>query len=252
MVMNSCYYTGEVRHRRFTPKSNSFTYQLMMFYLDLDEVEQLFTRQWWKPFSFQRQDYFDQGNQPLKSTVRDYVLSYHPQKSIDKVYLLTQLRCFGYVVNPISCYYCFDAEKQLQALVLEVTNTPWGEKQLYVLDCHPDQKMQRIRFNKAMHVSPFNPMEMIYQWSNNLPDKNLHVHLSCWMGEEKQLDATMRLETDASKMISQTKNPLRYVYMTYKVVSLIYWQALKLLVIKRVPFYSHPKYNASKTAAEND
>lgn len=239
--MSSCIYRGNVRHRRFTPNTNHFNYQLMMFYLDLDEIASIFPTRWWNPFSFRRSDYFDGANNNLKSTVCDYVTQELGKTNIDKVFLLTQLRCFSYAINPISCYYCFDAQGGLQALVLEVTNTPWGEKQLYALKCHPKQKNQRIRFNKAMHVSPFNPMDMTYQWSNNYPDKNLNIHLSCWKEEVKHLDATLTLQRDDAQTLSATTGPMRYALMTYKVVSLIYWQAAKLLIQKRVPFYSHPQ-----------
>ena len=218
-----------------------------MFYLDVDEIEHYFSPSWWKPFSFKRQDYFDDGLAPLKSAVVNYVQQQYPDKSIEKVFLLTQLRCFGYVINPISCYYCFDEKQQLQAMVLEVTNTPWGERKLYLLESHPDKKVQRNTFDKAMHVSPFNPMDMQYRWSNNYPGENLRVHLSCWHDEIKHLDATLTLSTDEKKLISLCSNPIRYAYMTFKVVSLIYWQAAKLLLKKRVPFYSHP--NLDKVSA---
>jgi hypothetical protein len=100
--------------------------------------------------------------------------------------------------------------------------------------------MQRINFDKSMHVSPFNPMEMEYRWSNNKPHEQLNVHLSCWHNEEKHIDATLTLQTNEKQIINADTKPLRFFYMTYKIVSLIYWQAAKLLVVKRIPFYGHP------------
>ena len=240
--MNSRYYLGEVRHRRFTPSANTFSYKLMMFYLDLDEVSTLLSARWWKPFSFKREDYFDGESGDLKQTVSDYILEQLGIADIEQVHLLTQLRCFSYVINPISCYYCFDKIGNLQAMVLEVTNTPWGEKQLYALACNPNKKVQRINFNKQMHVSPFNPMDMVYQWSNNIPDETLSLHLSCWKENEKHLDATLIMHCNEKQQLTAKTGPVRYALMTFKVASLIYFQAAKLLLLKRVPFYSHPKY----------
>ena len=53
---------------------------------------------------------------------------------VSDVRLLTNLRYWGHCFNPISVYYCFerDAEKPVAA-VLEVTNTPWGQRHMYVV-----------------------------------------------------------------------------------------------------------------------
>ena len=41
---------------------------------------------------------------------------------------------FGHCFNPVSFYYCFDAAgERVEAVVAEVTNTPWGERHAYVL-----------------------------------------------------------------------------------------------------------------------
>ena len=40
--MNSCFYTGKVRHRRFSPKGHEFKYRLYLNWVDLDEIKQLF------------------------------------------------------------------------------------------------------------------------------------------------------------------------------------------------------------------
>ena len=48
--------------------------------------------------------------------------------------MLTHLRTFGHCFNPVSFYYCFAADgERLEAIVAEVTNTPWGERHAYVL-----------------------------------------------------------------------------------------------------------------------
>ena len=51
------------------------------------------------------------------------------------VHLLAHLRTFGWLFNPLTVYYCWSADgAALDALVLEVTNTPWGERHWYVID----------------------------------------------------------------------------------------------------------------------
>ena len=51
----------------------------------------------------------------------------------------------------------------VEAVVAEVNNTPWGERHCYVLDqdrAQPAARPARYRSAKAMHVSPFMPMDL--------------------------------------------------------------------------------------------
>ena len=74
--------------------------------------------------------------------------------------LLTNLRCLGHLFNPVSFYYCFDrAGEELEAVVAEVTNTPWGERHAYVLGVRGTDGGVRERVDKVFHVSPFMAMD---------------------------------------------------------------------------------------------
>lgn len=53
-----------------------------------------------------------------------------------RIELLTHLAYFGYCFNPASFYYAWDAAgTALEAVLIEVSNTPWNEMHYYVL--HP-------------------------------------------------------------------------------------------------------------------
>jgi DUF1365 family protein len=71
---------------------------------------------------------------------------------------------------PIAVYYCYDKPGGAccEYVVAEVTNTPWGERHSYVLEA-PAQRPLATEFDKALHVSPFNPMNMTYRWYSNAP-----------------------------------------------------------------------------------
>src|SRR5438094_547293 len=51
--------------------------------------------------------------------------------------------------------------ERVEALLTEVTNTPWGERQDYVIAA-ADSPVIRASFQKTMHVSPFMPMDQCY------------------------------------------------------------------------------------------
>ena len=43
-IMNSCLYEGRVRHRRRLPKPHCFNFNTYMLWLDLDELDRVFSR----------------------------------------------------------------------------------------------------------------------------------------------------------------------------------------------------------------
>jgi len=78
--------------------------------------------------------------------------------------MLTNLRYFGFIINPITCYYCFDETgEKIETIVAEVTNTPWKQRCHYVLAIDEEQQQrgaQHVFFTKEMHVSPFQPVHL--------------------------------------------------------------------------------------------
>jgi hypothetical protein len=244
--MHSAIYQGVLRHRRFQPRAHRFSYRVFMMYLDLDELDQvlamspLWSRGRFRPARFQRSDFLGDPEVPLKQAVCDRI---HAQTGIrheGSVRLLANCRYFGFNMNPIACYYCFDRQEALRFIVVEVTNTPWGERQSYVLCCDPRQRFQRIKFDKQMHVSPFNPMEMKYRWCSNAPQKMLTLNLETEFANEVHVDATMALRRREITSGALASVLLQYPWMTGKVAFSIYWQALKLW-FKRNPIYDHPR-----------
>jgi len=246
-------YSGTVQHRRYSPVSHCFKYNVFMMYLDLDEIQNLLnTSLFWSTSRFalarfKRGDYFGNPDKPLDQAVREAVNNELPVDVSGPVRVLTNFRYFGFIINPISTYYCYDKDENLQAMLLEVTNTPWKEKTQYVLKCNPKKNKQRITFDKAMHVSPFHPMNMNYDWRSLNTDDHISIHMKNMMSEEVIFDATLSLRREEITAGSLTKKIIQYPFMTLKVVAGIYFQALKL-VIKKVPLYSHPnKKNSVNT-----
>jgi DUF1365 family protein len=241
--MFSAIYSGYIQHRRFSPTQNQFRYRMFMMYLDLDGLDSVFQQHWlWSArrpaFAYlRRQDHLGNPQQALIEAVRDLVQSKTGTRPTGAIRLLTHLRYFGYCFNPVSFYYCFDAQNRVETIVAEINNTPWGEQHCYVLPRNMTQKLQ-FEFNKDFHVSPFMPMALQYDWRFSEPDEKLTVHMVNMENQAKIFDATLNLSRQPITAWSLAKVLLAYPMMTCWVVVLIYWQALKLY-LKRTPFYSH-------------
>lgn len=252
--MNCCLYEGTVRHRRHAPRGHQFQYKLFWAYLDLGDLDEAFGgRRLWShrraaPARFRRADHMGDPARPLDECVRDLVherVGYRPEGPIR---LLTHLRYWGYVFNPVSFYYCYAPDgTTLEAVVAEVTNTPWKEMHPYVLPVRgqPEGTL-RWAFPKAFHVSPFFGMEQTYEWAFTAPGERLGVHMRNLEGGENVFDATMALHrvpwTDAHLRSAL----FRYPFLTLKIISTIHWQAV-LLWFKKTPFHSHPLLSSTST-----
>ena len=248
--MKSAIYRGTIRHRRFTPVDNRFRYRLFFMFLDLAEMpDALSIHPLWS-FGrvnlayFRRRDHFGDPRMPLDVAVRRQVARHTGKHPSGPIRMLTHLRYFGHCFNPVTFYYLYDsAGSRLETVVAEITNTPWGERHLYVLDgernLHGHRDWRRFRIAKAFHISPFMPMDIDYDWRFSVPGETLNVHMINYRGGRRVFDASLNLKREPLSRRRLTRMLLLYPAMTLKVVAMIYWQALKLK-FKQTPFYDHP------------
>ena len=262
----SAIYSGKIRHRRFTPKQHSFEYDVFMMYLDTNEIDTIFSLSpWWSltyfaPVQFKRSDFhldaehiFAKNYPSVDESVRNTIEASTGHRPQGPIRMLVNLRYWGFNMNPLSTYYCFDnTGEKVIAILAEVTNTPWNERHAYVLTGNDFSNKQHIQFQKKFHVSPFNPMNMDYHWTSTTPDKTLALHLENWQDHRKVMDATLTLKREPINSTSMNKILIRFPWMTVKIISAIYWQALKLWW-KGSPIFDHsePKEEAAPLNSKN-
>jgi uncharacterized protein len=245
--MQSALYSGSLRHHRHVPAEHLFSHRLFMLYLDLDELDEVFSGRWlWSTGRpavawLRREDHFGDPRRPLADCVRDLVEARLGTRPAGPVRLLTHLRYFGHCFNPVSFLYCLNGSgTRIEAMVLEVTNTPWKERHCYVLgNPEPAAGVGRFSFGKDFHVSPFLPMDMDYRWSFAPPGARLGVSMQARRGERTVFTAGLSLQRREITGATLAATLLRQPLVTMKVVTLIHYQALRLW-LKRVPVYTHP------------
>ncbi len=253
--MESALYAGRVRHRRFAPRPHRLAYPLFMLYVDLDELDSAFAGSWLASARrpayawLRRRDYFGDPARPWPEVVRDLVAERTGERPGGAVRLLTNPRTLGLRMNPVSFYFCFDARDELEAVVAEVTNTPWDERFCYVLHRHdvPPGRTWTAWLDKRFHVSPFLPMAMAYHWTILPPAERLVVHMANHRGGTRVFDATLDLRRRPLTPATLRAALLGHPAQTWRVLFWIYLHAA-LLAAKRAPFHPHPERPSGEAA----
>jgi DUF1365 family protein len=238
-VSSSCIYEGVIRHRRLEPR-REFSHRLALAYLDLKELPRLLDGWLVSPrpgvVRFRRRDYLGDPALPLDHAVRELVSEHAGEPPAGPIRLLTHLRSFGH------CFNCFDAAGgRLEAVVAEVTNTPWGERHAYVLGAgDAGGGVVNAQFEKAMHVSPFMGMDHRYDVRASTPERTLAVHIGSSRAGSTVFDATLSLRRRELTRASMVGATARYPFATVRVLGLIYAHALGLK-LAGAPVHPHPK-----------
>ncbi len=253
MDLNSCLYDCVVTHRRLRPRDYAFEHHIMMLYADLDELpaidraSRLFSYDRANVYSFRDRDYCPTGTE---GDLRQRLSRWLQERGVAldercRIRLLTLPRVLGYIFNPISIYFCSDAQGSPLCAVAEVGNT-YRETKLFLLPAAdtptgsaPSASQParfRARLPKHYYVSPFSSPDISFDFDCLEPRGTLQVHIEDWDADGQLFVSHLRGRRRPLRDSQLALFAVRFPAVTLKVITLIHWHALRLW-LKRIPWY---------------
>lgn len=239
-------YFGKVTHARLKPKIHRFNYNIFSLVIDLDRYTEaqkssfMFGINARGIISFYEKDHGPRDGSPL----RDYInilLDDGDIEKPDRILLWCNPRVFGYTFNPLSIYFCYDANDKVIALVYQVNNT-FGETHSYVAKVsNQEDKSPAIRNSaqKSFYVSPFLDMNLRYDFRIQPPGDDLKVRILEHDENGPILSATFSGKHKALNSKNLVLGMLKTLGLTWKITAGIHFEAL-ILWFKGIKLVKRP------------
>lgn len=177
-------YRTTVKHVRKVPVHNAFDHRGYTWYVDVDALPRLPI--WLRPFAvFRAKDHLD-APESGPDTLRARIDAFLAARGIDldggRVTALLHARVLGYVFNPISVFWCNDADGDLRHVIVEVHNT-YGGRHAYLV---PPTQDGPVTVSKQFYVSPFNEVDGYYLVHTPEPGATAQLAVS-WHRDNQQV-----------------------------------------------------------------
>lgn len=230
--------SGQVTHHRAGPRRRAFRHNVYQWLVDLDALPE---QSWYlRPFaSFSAGDHLGDPTRSIKANVEGYLsLNGIRLGASSRIVMLANARVLGHVFDPLSVFWCFDAQSALVAIVAEVHNT-YGERHVYLL--HPDPGGV-AEADKAFHVSPFFDVSGRYQMRFELSPEVVSSTIILSREGAVAFTATFRGRPRPATPAALTGQLVRRPLMPQQVSALIRMHGIGLW-LSRLPILHRPHHH---------
>lgn len=239
-------YVGEVMHRRFFPVQYRFAYRVFSLLLDVDRIDAaarqtaLFSHNRFNLLAFHDADHGPRDGSPLRPWLERALGRFGIDLAGGRVDLLCFPRVLGYTFNPLAIWYCRHRDGSLRAVLLEVSNT-FGERHGYLLHADGDPLEWPVRQARAkcFHVSPFVGMQAEYRFRLGEPGDRLEIGIRELQEDRLMLVAAQVARAEPFTSAALLRALLAVPFLTFKVMAMIHWQALKIW-LRGATFFPKP------------
>lgn len=258
----SALYQGRVTHHRTGPVEHELSYPISMPLLDLDELPRvldphpLWSARRPAPVRFRASDFLgaEPGQGPgspseLTRAARALVAERTGRSPAGPVRLLASPRFLGVGFNPVSFFFLYGESERVEAVIAEVTNTPWGDRHRYVVARSDDGPVLKQRIAKRLHVSPFMPMEQVYELRAGEPGESLAITITSEQDGRRVFAAGLSLKRREITRAAMARVLVSYPPSTIATLARIYGHGLRLR-LKGVAPHSRPKPATAASALD--
>ena len=220
-MTGSALYEGSVMHTRprAQPAGYLFRYRVYMWLVDLDRPPRL-PRLFAPLGRIRSRDHLGEPGRSIRANLDDFLRGNGVELNGGRVLLLTNARVLGHVFNPLSVFWCHDADGTLRCIVAEVHNTH-GERHCYLLE--PGER-GRTETDKAFYVSPFLTVDGRYRMSLSEPGERLSIQMELVQNGRRVFQASLTARRRPMTAASLAAMAVRHPLMTARVSALIRYQ----------------------------
>ena len=226
--MTGALYECRITHARTVPLRNVFSYGSYLWLVDLDRLP--------RPSllaSFRARDHLGDPARGIRENLDRFLAARGIDLGGGRVMMLANARVLGYVFNPLTVYWCHQADGTLACVVAEVHNT-YGQRHAYLL--HTDDR-GRARVPKEFYVSPFYPVDGGYRMSLPEPDASPGSRLALSV----VLDRPDGHSFTASVRGRAVPATARHAWSAAAVAARIRWQGVRLY-LRGLPVVPRPAH----------
>lgn len=236
-------------HKRHFPRENTFHYNVYYLALPLPAAPVPS-----RLVSFHAKDVGERNGRDPSEWARNLLKDYGLGHKTENIVLITMPRILGYIFNPVSFYLCLDSARLLRAVICEVHNT-FDEQHSYICanaDHSPITDNQWLEAEKVFHVSPFLNRSGKYKFRFDLQPDKLGIWIDYYDADQKKQLITSLIGRFSPLNTKSLRSAFwRHPLVTLKAISLIHWQAVKLMM-KGIKYISKPAQQENKITASRN
>jgi uncharacterized protein len=185
-------------------------------------------------YAFNDEDHLQEGAKSVRDNLLHFLANQGLAERAHKIYLLTHLRTWGHLFNPVSFYFVEDIHGEQLCLVAEVANT-FNEQKLYVIanDKFHDGTYRDTQA-KEFYISPFSNLDTQIHFNVKPPKQTLGLSINESENSEAYFFSALEGKRRPLTQNNLVLYTLLFPLITLKIVAGIHWHAL-MLFLKRIP-----------------